>query len=61
MKVILLQNTIINSRRFLAGESTEVSESIAKQMAEAHLVHIEQQTAQAKEPVKRTARKAVKK
>ena len=63
MKVIFLQNTLFDGRRYVAGESADVPDAVAKQMAEALLVHVEQSVVDlteepAKAPPKRVARKA---
>lgn len=51
MKIVLLQNTILNGSRYVAGDSVEVSAEVAKKMEKANLASIEK-------PVKTTGTKA---
>jgi hypothetical protein len=65
MKVIFLQNTLFDGRRFVAGESADVPDAVAKKMFDALLAYAEKPIAApaddqpVKAPVKRTTRKAV--
>lgn len=44
MKIVLLQNTIINGKRMVAGEVADVSEAFAVCMAERNLAYIQEKT-----------------
>lgn len=58
MKIVLLQNTIIQGKRMVAGEVAEVSEAFALCMAERDLAYIKDEPV-TEEPkaVKKTTRR----
>lgn len=61
MKIVLLQNTIIEGRRMLAGEIADVSEAFALHMAEMDLAYFFEEPgekpAQEPEEVKKPVRR----
>ena len=61
MKIVLLQNTIVDGKRMLAGEVADVSEAFALHMAEQDLAYFFEEPgekpAQEVEPVKKPVRR----
>ena len=61
MKIVLLQNTIVDGKRMLAGEVADVSEAFALHLAEQDLAYFfeepDEKPAQEAEPVKKPVRR----
>lgn len=66
MRVIFLQNTLMNGRRYSAGESADVDATVGSSLvsaalaAESPTVKAAEEKPAAKRPARRTAAKAVK-